>query len=405
MVWSISLKINFDLFKGESGNYFFINGMTALAFSFIIPIMALFLVEELGIEPGYIGFYTVGTALCTMVSSQLMGGAADRGADTKRLFLFCLAGLGFGAGAFSVIDEFWQALLVGMFLMSIGASSVPMLLTMIRKYAERSGKNSTKINTQMRSSVSLLWIVGPALGFASVDQFGFRANFVIAMLIALGVWFFAVMKLPAGVKRTAKKQNEPKTKLSGKVWYLGIAIFFANLANSTYLNAMPLYLTKELGFSLSLPGLLIGMTAALEIPTMLWAGAWGERLGKIRMVTCSFIFAILFYVGIQFASETWHFIALQLLNGIFFGVFVGLGVTLLQDYAQEAIGKASAFYTNSMSIGTMCGTSLMGLVAQYYSFKTALMTSMFAVTVSLLMFVLFGIYSQRFKLKEQLTTL
>ena len=116
-----------DFFRGESGAYFSIIGMTALSFSFIIPVMTLFLVQELNIEPGYIGLYTVGTALATMVFSQVQGSLCDRGIDSKKLFMFAALAMALGGFSFSVLTEFWQALLVGIFFMSFGGSAISLL--------------------------------------------------------------------------------------------------------------------------------------------------------------------------------------------------------------------------------------------------------------------------------------
>lgn len=388
---------SFSFFKGESGLYFTVNGLTALAFSFIIPVMSLFLIEELHIEPGYIGFYTVGTALSTMVVSQLLGNLSDKGVSAKYLYLTTAGALVFGAASFAFLQEFWQALIVGICFMSFGAASIPVLLAMIRRYAERSGKNATKINTQMRSSISLVWVVGPAIAFASVDQFGARTNFMMAASIALLVFILGLIKLPLleGHEKSAVSQAKKSTALPGQVWFLGVAIFFGNAANTTYINAMPLYLTKELGFDLSLPGILLGLTAALEIPVMLIAASWSQQFGKIQLMVASFVCALAFYTGLQFAHTPLAFIGLQLFNGLFFGVFIGLGVTVMQDLAPKVIGKVSAFYTNTMSVGTMCGTSLMGIVAQYYDYKTALLSSLVSIFISFSLFLSFYICTKR----------
>lgn len=390
-----------DFFKGESGAYFSIIGMTALSFSFIIPVMTLFLVQELNIEPGYIGLYTVGTALATMVFSQLQGGLCDRGIDSKKLFMFAALAMALGGFSFSILTEFWQALLVGIFFMSFGGSAISLLFAMIRRYAERSRKDSTKISSQMRAAMSLLWVVGPALAFASMDHLGARANFVLAGVISCIVFVYAGFKLKPDIKPTVHNDegtDKKQRKMPKEVWFLGAGIFFGSLANAVYLNAMPLFMTKELDMPLSFPGILIGMTAGLEIPVMLLAARWAHHFGKVRMMRWSFIFGLFFYVGMEICESYWGFVLLQLSNGLFFGTFAGLGVTVLQDYATKIVGKVSAFYTNCMSIGNMCGTSLLGLVAQYFGFRNTLYVSMVAITVSFVIFYVFEIRARKAEL-------
>jgi SET family sugar efflux transporter-like MFS transporter len=387
--------MQFHVFKGPSATYFTIIGMTALSFAIVIPVMALFLVKELNIEPTYIGVYTVTTALSTMFISQFLGGLVDRGVDSKRLFLICSAAMALGSFSFSILTDFWQALIVGLCFMSFGGASMPLLFAMIRRYAERSGKNSTRLSSQMRASMSLLWVIGPAIAFASMEHLGMRANFLLACGISTLVAVFASVKLQSDVKPAIEavpdSQNTPiiKTPVPKAVWFLGSGIFFASLANAVYLNSMPLFMSDELGMPLSFPGLLLGLTAALEIPVMLFAANWSHQVGKVKMMRISFLFGLLFYVGMFYLDGYWSFIALQLFNGLFFGTFAGLGVTVLQDFAPQIVGKLSALYANCMSIGNMCGTSILGIVAQYHGFRNTLYVSMIAIFISFTIFMLF----------------
>ncbi|RXJ71967.1 MFS transporter [Veronia nyctiphanis] len=359
--------------RGESGLYLSVNVLTAMAYSVILPIMSLFLVEGLGIEPGYIGFYTVTTALAAIVISQFNGGLADKGVSEKKLMMVALSALALGGLSFSVLTEFWQAVLTGALFMSVGASSISMILTMIRGFAERSGKNSTRVMAQMRSSVSLLMIVSPSLAFLSIDYLGFSANFLLSATLAGLALLVTWRYLPDISKANVGSDSEShaSSKMSPVVFYLGGIMLLASMARMSYMPAMPLYLTQDLGLPVSLPGILIGVGAACEVPLMLLAGKLAERYCKTRVIMFSFTCGLAFFVGLQFASEVWHFVALQILNGAFFGMYVSLAVTLLQDYAPNSIGKASAMYFNTMSAGSMIGSSLMGIIAQYYGYKNS----------------------------------
>lgn len=391
------IKKALDFFRSDAGSYFIINGLTALAFSFILPIMSLFLVEGLGIEPIYIGLYTISAALSGMLMSQTLGGLSDRGIDSKTLFLCAVFGIVLAALSFSLLTQFWQALVVGIVFMGLGSSSIPLILAMIRRFAEHSGQNSTKINSQMRSSVSLIWIIGPALAFASVDNLGFTVNFYMAALIAffvIGYTWKVLPNLPVG-KTVVEEKKTASTHLPKSVWFLGMVVFFANVANSTYITAMPLYVTKEMGLPVSFPGLLLGMTAAFEIPVMLLAANWSQKVGKVRLLLFSFACAVVFYILLQLVTGMTAFVVIQLFNGLFFGIFVGLGITVLQDEAPDCIGKATAFYTNAMAVGTMVGTSLMGLLSQYYGYKGALLLCLGSMLVAFVLLLSFELLAGR----------
>ncbi|ODS04908.1 sugar efflux transporter [Vibrio scophthalmi] len=372
------------LLRGQSGVLFAINCVTALSFAFMLPVMSLFLITELNTPPAYLGIYTTLTSIITIMVSQKLTGLIDRGVSSKHLFCFALCGIIVSAIGFSYAENFWHALLIGCTVMPIASSAIPLILTMVRNYADASGQNSAKINSQMRSSVSLLWIFGPPLAFISVDKFGFTTNYYLSISFALLVLLIVTLTLKTPTTNRSNQKNTANTSLPKQVWFLALIVLLANIGNSTYINGMPLLVTRELNLPTSYPGFLFGLTAAVEIPVMIMAVNWAERWGKPAIIRWGFLSAILFYIGMLHAQTMPVLLALQILNGIFFGIFVGLGVTIMQDYAPSSIGKASAIYTNAMLVGTMIGTSSMGIISQYFGFRMILFSSLVAISCALI---------------------
>ena len=379
----------FSTLRGDSGRLFALNSLTAMSYSLIMPIMGFFLIEQLQTPPAYIGIYTISTAVSGVMFSQLLGGWVDRGGNGRTLFMMAMLAAFCAALAFANINTFWQALLVGVCLMGFASASIPMLLAMIRKFAEKSGKNSLALNSQMRSGVSLVWIIGPTLAFTTVDQFGFSANFYLSAGLSLMVIIMAWVYLPeqSSLKKPQSQQLTSKS-FSMDIGLLGAVMLLGNLANTLYLTAIPLYLTQDLELPVSLPGMLMGLTAALEIPIMLLVPRWASRFGRHRIFTIGFLFALAFYLLLQVAESPWQLFVLQLFNGAFFGIFAGLGISLIQDAATDRPGFASAFYTNAMRFGMMGGTSLAGILAQFWGFKFALLGAVVAIVFALVFMVL-----------------
>ncbi|EGU43394.1 major facilitator family protein [Vibrio ichthyoenteri ATCC 700023] len=377
------------LFSGQNGVLFAINSVTALAFAFILPVMSLFLITELNAPPAYLGIYTTLTAIITIIVSQKLTALIDQGVPSKRLFLFSLLGIIASAVGFSFAQTFWHALLIGCTAMPIASSAIPLLLTIIRNYADSSGQNSAKLNSQMRSSVSLLWIFGPPLAFISVEHLGFTTNYYLSIAFALAVILIVTFGLKLPQANRVVKTKEQHDALPKQVWFLAFITLLANIGNSTYINGMPLLITREMGLPTSYPGFLFGLTAAVEIPVMLLAVGWAERWNKPAVIRIGFVSAMAFYVGMFYAQTMPVLLALQILNGIFFGIFVGLGVTIMQDYAPNNIGKASAIYTNAMLIGTMIGTSSMGVISQYFGFRMILLSSLIAISFAFIALSIF----------------
>lgn len=384
--------------KSQTTVLFCTNGLTALAFALILPVMTLYLVNGLNVEPGLIGVYTVITSGMTVLFSQKITGFIDKGVSAKLLVVLSLCGIVAASAGFALSRNFWHVLIVGCVIMPLASSSIPVILTIIRRYADSTGKSSTKLNSQMRSSVSLLWVVGPPIAFFSVDRLGFRSNFYLSAFVALMVillvlWQLKEPQAPTYDNDAANKSKAPA--LPKEVWLLGTIMLMANMSNSIYVTSMPLFLTRDMGLSTAYPGMLLGMTAAVEIPVMLLAASWSQKFGKLPMMRIGYVFGMLFYVGMFFTDHLGICIALQLLNGLFFGIFVGLGVTIMQDYAPKTIGKASAFYTNAMLVGTMLGTSAMGVISQYFGFKAPLVLSFVVLFLAMLGSWWFERYTER----------
>lgn len=383
----------------QTGILFTINGMTALSFAFLLPIMSLFLVSELNAQPAFIGIYTTLTAISTLLVSPKITALIDKGVSSKALFILSLFGIVMASAGFFMASEFWHALIIGCVLMPLASSSVPLILTIIRNYADSTGADSTKLNSQMRSSVSLLWIFGPPLAFMSVDKLGFQSNFVLAAAIALVVVVIVMLCFESPTVNHSEKQTSKNSQLPRSVWGLGAVVLLANIANSTYINAMPIYLIQELAFSKSSPGWLLGLTALVEIPVMLLAANWAGRIGKVAVMKMGFMAGAVFYAAMYLSSSLEAFLVLQIINGVFFGIFVGLGITIMQDIAPNNIGKASAFYTNAMLLGTMVGTSLMGIISQYYGFRAPLLLCFTAIVAALVGLIIFDRKSQKVKVE------
>ncbi|POU01991.1 MFS transporter [Escherichia sp. ESNIH1] len=378
-------------FSGNTGRLFLVNVMTAVSYAFILPVMSLFLINGLHASPIFITFYSLGFALSGLFFSQLMGGLADKGYPAKRLFIFSVLALFLAGIAFTFCRHPVEALIVGIFLMGPGNASIPLLLSMIRKHSMTAGLNSTRLNTQMRSGVSIVWIAGPALAFVFADKFGFTFNFLASAALS-GMTILVSQLLLAKDKKTigkgsTKKESAGNVPIAGGIWVLGAVMMLANLSNNTYLTIMPLYLVKELNLPASFPGFLLGATAIMEIPVMLAAAHLAEKTGKEPLIMVAFIFAAIYYSLLQLASNMTELIVLQLLNGLFFGIFVGLGISLIQDALPERSGFASAFHSNAMRTGMMAGNGIAGVMAQLAGFRITLLVPLLSVCcAALLMF-------------------
>gem|GEM_PF-193608 len=386
------------LLKQHGVIFILLSMLTGLMGAFVNPLMSLFIIEGLQTPPVYLGVYMVAVTITGLIISQWLGGMADKGTSARKLFMVAVSGMVCALVTFANATAFWQVLLAGVLFLAMGNAAIPQMMTVARQWAGRQQNiDITSFNSRLRAAISFAWVGGPPLGYLLASGGEFSRSFFFAAACALVALIFAFKFIPDYSAKKSQHSSEPAAAASLSFWLLGLAIMLGSTGNIMYSSALPLYSITELGFAEHTPGLFMGVVALLEIPIMLYAAKLAKRYSKVSMLVVAFCCAIVFYLGVFFATQVWHLIALQVLNGLFYGIFAGIGLTVLQDQLPERIGFTSAFYTNAIKLGVMCGAGATGVIAQFHSFRFASLGSMLAVSLALGCLILFS-YVKR---KEQ----
>jgi len=384
------------LLKQHGVIFILLSMLTGLMGAFVNPLMSLFIVEGLNSPPIYLGVYMVAVTLTGIVISQWLGGLADKGTSARSLFMVAVSGMMCALITFANATAFWQVMLAGVLFLAMGNAAIPQMMTVARQWAARQDNiDITSFNSRLRAAISFAWVGGPPLGYLLASGGQFSLSFYFAAGCALLALIFAFLFIPDynNKKRTGLGEQAPVTPSS--FWCLGLAIMLGSTGNIMYSSALPLYSINELGFAQHKPGIFMGVVAFLEIPIMLYSAKLARTHNKITLLAGAFCCAIVFYVGVFFAFEVWHLIALQLLNGVFYGIFAGIGLTVLQDQLPDRIGFTSAFYTNAIKLGVMCGAGATGIIAQFYSFRFATLGSITTALFAMLCLALFRLLKQK----------
>ena len=379
------------LLKQHGVIFILLSMLTGLMGAFVNPLMSLFIVEGLRAPPMYLGVYVVAVTIMGLVISQWLGSMADKGTSARKLFMVAVSGMVCALVAFANATAFWQVLLAGVLFLAMGNAAIPQMMTVARQWAGRQQNiDITSFNSRLRAAISFAWVGGPPLGYLLAAGGEFSRSFYFAAACALVALIFTFKFIPDYSAKKSQHSSEPAAAASLSFWLLGLAIMLGSTGNIMYSSALPLYSITELGFAEHTPGLFMGVVALLEIPIMLYGAKLAKKYSKVAMLAVAFCCAIVFYLGVFFATQVWHLIALQVLNGLFYGIFAGIGLTVLQDQLPERIGFTSAFYTNAIKLGVMCGAGATGVVAQFYSFRFATLGSMLAASLALGCLILFS---------------
>ncbi|WP_016956213.1 sugar efflux transporter [Catenovulum agarivorans] len=378
--------------------------LTGLVGSFVNPLMSLFLVQDLNAQPIYIGLYTVSVTLSGLAISQWLGQKADAGLSARKMYIFAVLAMAIGLAIYANVSSFWLVLLAGIAFVAVGNAAIPQMLTISRQWANQTDKVDVgQFNANLRAAISFAWIAGPAIGFALASAFGFFASFYMAAICAVVAAIFAYKFIPDISKSNQNNKAEKPQAAGLAFWLLGISVTLGSVANILYSSSMPLYVIRELGFAEYTPGVFMGLVACLEIPVMLYSSKLAKSIGKTRLIAIAYLVAMSFYIGVYFAEHVWQFIGLQFINAIFYGLFAGLSLTLLQEELPQRIGFTSAFYSNAIKVGMMLGSTLTGFIGQFYTFRNANLAAAVAILSALLCLLAYVWLKQKNAMQPDLT--
>ncbi|WP_019615413.1 sugar efflux transporter [Psychromonas ossibalaenae] len=369
--------------------YLLICLFSGLSGSFISPLLSLYLIEALGVSPLTMGFFMTCMVLSGVLVSQFVAKKSDAGLSRKRIILTGQSGFMVTTIILALTQHYYTALLAVIFFMSLNAAAAPQIFTMGRSYADKHlGDKALVFVSMMRAAMALSWVIGPPLAFLINDLFSFQQTFLIAGFFSASAFITVLKGLPdIQIEKAASNAESVQTgnwlNISGVLLFL-ISMFFVFSANNMYITSISLYITQELNFDAKWVGYFMGIAAFIEIPIMLSAGYLAPRIGSARLIYIACISGIIFYSGLLFAEQIWHFMLLQLFNGLFIGINASLGMLVVQDMMKKQMGMASTLFNNSLMLSGLSSSLMVGLIAEYISYQAVYMAAALFCLIGLL---------------------
>ncbi|WLT03116.1 sugar efflux transporter [Snodgrassella alvi] len=352
------------------------------------PTLSRYLAEDVKVNPYQVGLFYSINAVAGIVVSFLLAQYSDNKGVRRNIILFCcLMGIG-NCITFAFSRQYFILVTVGIFFSAFTSAAMPQIFASAREYTDKTGRNVVVFNGILRAQLSLAWVIGPPLSFALAVNYGFTimylsaaAMFFVAMLIVF--LCFPVIKRPASVT----KKQEPKEKIfnNPNVILLFIASISMGTANMMYLIDMPLYIDDILPGSPSLPGHLMGIAAAIEIPAMLIASMLVPRFGNKNLICFAVICGIIFYIGIVSTQNEWILIGLQFFNGLFIGIIASIGLIYFQDLLPKRTGVASTLFNNCISCSIILAGMLQGVISANFGHQSIYTISLAMVILSFIL--------------------
>lgn len=352
------------------------------------PTLSRYLAEDVKVNPYQLGLFYSINAVAGIVISFLLAQYSDNKGVRRNIILFCcLMGIG-NCITFAFSRQYFILVTVGIFFSAFTSAAMPQIFASAREYTDKTGRNVVVFNGILRAQLSLAWVIGPPLSFALAVNYGFTimylsaaAMFFVAMLIVF--LCFPVIKRPTSVT----KKQEPKEKIfnNPNVILLFIASISMGTANMMYLIDMPLYIDDILPGSPSLPGHLMGIAAAIEIPAMLIASMLVPRFGNKNLICFAVICGIIFYIGMVSTQNEWMLIGLQFFNGLFIGIIASIGLIYFQDLLPKRTGVASTLFNNCISCSIILAGMLQGVISANFGHQSIYTISLAMVILSFIL--------------------
>ena len=379
---AVSSAKSFDL---TSTAFLIVAFLTGIAGALQTPTLSIFLTDEVHARPAMVGFFFTGSAVIGILVSQFLAGRSDKRGDRKSLIVFCcLLGV-LACTLFAWNRNYFVLLFVGVFLSSFGSTANPQMFALAREHADKTGREAVMFSSFLRAQVSLAWVIGPPLAYALAMGFSFTVMYLSAavafIVCGVMVWLFLPSmqkELPLATGTIeAPRRNRRDTLL------LFVICTLMWGSNSLYIINMPLFIINELHLPEKLAGVMMGTAAGLEIPTMLIAGYFAKRLGKLFLMRVAAVGGVCFYAGMLMAHSPVILLGLQLLNAIFIGILGGIGMLYFQDLMPGQAGSATTLYTNTSRVGWIIAGSVAGIVAEIWNYHAVFWFAMVMIIATL----------------------
>ncbi|MFZ1469776.1 MAG: multidrug effflux MFS transporter [Paracoccaceae bacterium] len=297
-------------------------GLSALAMNIFLPSlpgMAKWFDVPYGVMQQSVPLYLALSAALQVVIGPLSDRYGRRRVLLWSLGLFLLASVG------TLLAQTATTFLICRMAQAVIAAGMALSRAIVRDIT--SDARAASMIGYVTMGMSLVPMIGPAIGGWLDDQFGWQASF--ALLLVLGVLVSVLVWADLGetaelrdVSLAAQIREYPRLLTSPRFWGYAMAAGFASGCFYAYLGGAPFVGTEVYHLSSSRVGLLFGLTAVGYAAGNFLAGRLSVRVGMNRMVLVGCTVTTCGLAAL--AGLTWAGLSGP---GVFFGltIFMGLG--------------------------------------------------------------------------------
>jgi MFS transporter, SET family, sugar efflux transporter len=345
---------------------------TGLSVALVTPFLALFLDSEVRVGPVRTTVFLVAGPAAGVAAAWAIGRVSDRWSVRRPLLIgAALAGV-IGMGLTAVVRDYWVLLAVAVTAIAAAGSLFPQTFAFARQVLDRGDPNRAALGISvLRTVFSLAYVAGPPLASVLLTVGGFRFVFGVSAVMYAVAALVAVRWLPdvpAPARSAEPLGGRPVARPTIYLTIVGFVLLQTPLVLGG--QALPLYISEDLGGSVTDAGLIFGLCAALEIPLMLGLGVLTTRMPPRMLILLGAVAGIGYQAAMVAAHAVWVVVLAQVANALFIAAISALGIPYVQDLMPDRPGRATTMFTNTFPLGSMLAGPLFGL-AQSNGFRLA----------------------------------
>jgi len=342
--------------------------------SFVGPFLALFLSDGIHAGPVKTTVFLIVTPLAGVFASWLVGRISDRRPIRRKLLLIAaLAGM-VGAALTSFVRDYWVLFALTSTLTALAGTLFPQSFAYARQVLRQGDPKRAAMGiSSLRMLFSVAWVAGPPLAALLLTHGGFAYTYGLVAVMYLIAALIVLRGLPevngpAGYGEDVEIRTPEAPRSTIVLLVAGFTVVQTTMTLGV--QAMPLFVSTNLGGTIGQAGLVLGLCAALEIPLLLGFGVLGSRLPLRRLILIGVCFGIAYQVIAVLAGSVWVLAGAQILNATFIAAVGGLSITYMQDLMPGHPGRATTLITNTFPIGQILAAPVFGL-AQRFDYRLA----------------------------------
>lgn len=348
--------------------------LVGIGISITQPYLSLYCTEELGMRAGAFGVFIAISSLSGVVVNSFIAKRSDSGLDRKWIIIFAMIASSLGYVSYLIFNNFFFLLIAVSIFTGLGAASMPQIYAYAQESANESkSDDKTFAMSTLRSLISLGFLIGPLGGTLILGALGYNGIFIgtslIFIIIAALVFLFLQNRKISKSKTMIKKNIEVASLKSRKIMLPFIAFTLLIAVNAINGINTPLFIINELHGTHTDVGLVVSISAGLEIPIMLGLGALGRKLSNHTLIINGCFIAVAYYIILSISTHPWQLIGAQLLQATYVAIVIGNGLSYFTDLMPDSPGMSTTIYSNGTTIGRLVGNLGGGVIAQFAGFR------------------------------------